>query len=122
MATATRDLATFMAKLRELMPELKEKYHVSTLGVFGSYARGEQKKRSDLDLLMEFSMTPSLFTLVGLEQLLTKHLGVKVDLVMKNSLRSFARESVLRDLIPIEQSSTETAKDVALVSDMDNRP
>ena len=121
MATATKDLATFMAKLRDLLPELKEKYHVSTLGVFGSYARGEQKKRSDLDLLVEFSKVPSLFTLVGLEQLLTKHLGVKVDLVMKNSLRSFARENVLRDLIPVEQSGTETAKDVALVSDTANR-
>ncbi len=102
MATATKDLATFLAKLRELLPELREKYHVSSLGVFGSYVRGEQKKRSDLDVLVEFSKTPSLFTLVEMELLLTKQLGVKVDLVMKRALRPFARESVLRDLIEID--------------------
>ncbi|MBI4312345.1 MAG: nucleotidyltransferase family protein [Chloroflexi bacterium] len=100
--TTTRDLATFKAKLRELMPELVERYHVKSLGIFGSYARGEQKKRSDLDVLVEYSKTPSLFQLVDLQLFLSKKLGVKVDLVMKRALRPFARESVLRDLIEID--------------------
>jgi len=54
----------YLRKLHEMLPELKEKYHVSYLGVFGSYVRGEQKLESDLDVLVEFSKTPTLFKFI----------------------------------------------------------
>jgi uncharacterized protein len=48
-----------------MLPELKEKYHVSYLGVFGSNIRGEQKPGSDLDVLVEFSKTLTIFKFVN---------------------------------------------------------
>ncbi|MDR7664678.1 nucleotidyltransferase family protein [Methanosarcina sp. Z-7115] len=62
---------------------LKKKYHVGYLGVFGSYVRGEQKPGSDLDILIEFSRTPTIFKFVNLKNYLSDVPGVKVDLVMK---------------------------------------
>jgi len=50
-----------MKKLKENMPTLREEYKVKTLGVFGSYVRGEQKKSSDLDILVEFQEPVGLF-------------------------------------------------------------
>ena len=73
--------------LRQELPELRRKYHVENLEVFGSYVRGEEREGSDLDLLVEFSEIPGLFKFIELENYLTDILGVKVDLVMKDSLR-----------------------------------
>lgn len=68
------------------------------IGIFGSYARGEQNATSDLDLLVRFGKRLTLFDLVGLEQALTESLEVKVDLVTENALSPFIREYVEKDL------------------------
>ncbi len=81
--------------LRQELPELKRKYHVENLEVFGSYARGEEREGSDLDLLVEFSEIPGLFKFIELENCLSDRLGVKVDLVMKDSLRSAIGKRIL---------------------------
>ncbi len=65
------------------MPELQEEYGVESLGIFGSYGRGEQGEGSDLDVLVEFSETPTLLDLAGLERHLSDLLGVEADLVPK---------------------------------------
>ena len=78
-------LSVFRKGLREELPVLAERYHVSSLGLFGSYLRGTQRPDSDLDILVTFSETPSLFRLVELENHLSDLLGVKVDLVMRDS-------------------------------------
>jgi predicted nucleotidyltransferase len=85
-------------KLHEMLPELKEKYHVSYLGVFGSYVRGEQKPESDLDILVEFSRTPTIFKFVNLENYLSEALGVKVDLVMKDALKPNIGKHILNEV------------------------
>jgi uncharacterized protein len=77
----------YLKQLHEMLPELKEKYNVSYLGVFGSYIRGEQKPGSDLDVLVEFSKTPTLFKFINLENYLSDALEIKVDLVMKDALK-----------------------------------
>ena len=79
--------------------ELKSQFHVEKIGVFGSYARGDQKKRSDIDFLVAFDETIGLFTLSGLYIYLQEQLGRKVDVVPFNSLRPELREYVLKDLI-----------------------
>ncbi len=53
-------LAQILSDLHELLPYVKEKYHVNSLEVFGPYVRNEQKLNSDLDLLVTFTITPSL--------------------------------------------------------------
>ena len=76
---------------------LKERFKVETIGLFGSYVRGEQKKTSDLDILVDFSETISLFKFVELEDVLTEKLGVKVDLVMRDALKPRIKDSILKE-------------------------
>ena len=93
-----KDTEIYIRKLHEMLPELKEKYHVSYLGVFGSYIRGEQKPGSDLDVLVEFSRTPTIFKFVNLENYLSEALGVKVDLVMRDALKPNIGKHILNEV------------------------
>ncbi len=88
-------------KLRENKPVLKEKYGVKNLEVFGSYVLGEQKKGSDLDVLVDFYKTIDLFKYIELENYLGETLGVKVDLVMKDALKPRIKDRILNEAIPV---------------------
>ncbi|HWR26480.1 MAG TPA: nucleotidyltransferase family protein [candidate division Zixibacteria bacterium] len=81
------EVEQIMIKLKENLPFFEEKYKVKTLGVFGSYIRGEQKKKSDVDILVEFEKPIGLLDFVGMELELSEILGKKVDLVPKNALK-----------------------------------
>ena len=94
-------LARYQRILRKHLPELRDQYKVVSLGVFGSYVRGQQKKRSDLDLLVEFAQPPDLFRLMDLEDHLSKQLGVKVDLAPRRALKGEIGERILSEVIPI---------------------
>lgn len=93
-----KDTEIYIRRLHEMLPELKEKYYVSYLGIFGSYIRGEQKSESDLDILVEFSKTPTIFKFVNLENYLSDTLGVKVDLVMKEALKPNIGKHILSEV------------------------
>jgi len=71
-------------RLRAELPFLATRYHVESLGLFGSYLHGTQRPDSDLDVLVTFSATPSLLRLIELENYLSDLLGVKVDLVLRD--------------------------------------
>jgi predicted nucleotidyltransferase len=83
--------------LRRHKEILKKKYKVKSIAIFGSYARGEQKETSDIDILVEFYKTPDLIEFVDLKYYLEDILGIKVDLVTKNALHPMIREEVLKD-------------------------
>ena len=87
--------------LKALMPDLNKSYGVKSLGVFGSYVRGETDHRSDLDLLVEFKRVPTMFEFVRLERHLAESLGVKVDLVMKTALKPAIGERILAEVVPV---------------------
>lgn len=87
--------------LRSHLPALRERYAVKSLGVFGSYVRGDQKKRSDLDVLVEFEQAPSLFKYGELEDHLSELVGTKVDLVMKKALKPHIGRQILAEVVPI---------------------
>lgn len=87
--------------LKAQEPRLHKFFGVRRLGLFGSYAKGRGKKKSDLDLLVEFSKTPSLFQFIRLENDLTRLTGIHVDLVMKNSLKPAIGRHILSETIPI---------------------
>jgi predicted nucleotidyltransferase len=87
--------------LRVHLPELREQYGVRTLGVFGSYVRGEQRPRSDLDLLVEFDQAPTLPEFIDLEHYLGSLLGVRVDLVTRRVLKGEIGRRILREVLPI---------------------
>lgn len=87
--------------LRDHAPELRERYKVRSLWLFGSYVWGRQRPDSDLDILMDYSQTPTLADLVELEQHLTELLGIKVDLVTVGGLRGRIGERILAEAIPV---------------------
>lgn len=81
--------------------ELREKYGVSEIGVFGSYIRGEEKEKSDVDILVEFAEDAriSLLDFVGLENYISDLLGAKVDLVEKSALKPRIGKHILREVV-----------------------
>jgi len=88
------------AKLKEHKEELREKFKVKEIGVFGSYVRGEQKKRgSDIDILVEFKEPVSLLKFMDLEEYLSKLLGLKVDLISKKALKPKIGEHILKEVV-----------------------
>ena len=94
-------LDELLLKLKKILPSIQEKFHVKSLEIFGSFLRGEETPESDLDLLVTFSETPGLFTFVRLENHLSDSLDVRVDLVMKDSLKPNIGERVLAEAQPI---------------------
>jgi predicted nucleotidyltransferase len=87
--------------LHQQIPILAERYSVEKLEVFGSYVRSEQKKDSDLDVLITFREDPSLLTYIAIENYLSDLLGIKVDLVMKDSLKPKIGQQILQEAIPV---------------------
>jgi hypothetical protein len=78
---------------------VKENFKVKTIGVFGSYVRGGQKRKSDVNVLVEFEEPIGLFEFMDLEMYLSNLLGVKVDLVSKKALKSHIGEHILKEVI-----------------------
>jgi len=112
-------LELFMEELLSLLPYLRERYKVKELGVFGSYLRGEQRQDSDLDLLVDFEKEISLWDVMELEEFLSERLGVKVDLIMKSSLRfrPHTAEKILKSYVPV----VENWKDIIRQKEMPRR-
>ena len=100
-APALPQLSEILETLRQQMPNLVERHHVSYLGVFGSYVRDEQGPDSDLDVLVEFSKTPGFFRYMRLENELSDLLGIKVDLVLKKTLKPAIGKKILQEVVPV---------------------
>jgi predicted nucleotidyltransferase len=96
-----RSLETLLKALRQQLPTLADRYGVETLEVFGSYVRAEQKADSDLDILVTFREEPSLLTFIAIENYLSDLLGVKVDLVMKDSLKPAIGKIILGEALSV---------------------
>ncbi|MEM3382249.1 MAG: nucleotidyltransferase family protein [Candidatus Bathyarchaeia archaeon] len=96
-----KNIEEIKKKLEELKPFLKEKFKLKSIGIFGSYIRGEEKKGSDLDILVEFEESAglSLLEFIRLENYLSEELGVKVDLVEKSTLKPRIGKSILEEVI-----------------------
>jgi uncharacterized protein len=88
-------------RLEDLKPILEERFQVETIGVFGSYIRGEQTEKSDVDVLVEFKKDAhiGLLKYVELEIFLSEQLGVKVDLVAKGGLKPSLKERILSEVV-----------------------
>ncbi|MCM8797755.1 MAG: nucleotidyltransferase family protein, partial [Candidatus Omnitrophica bacterium] len=67
--------------MRKPKRRITKRFGVKEIGVFGSYVRGEHQEKSDIDVLVEFETPVDFFTFLELEEVLSKLLGVKVDLV-----------------------------------------
>jgi len=95
-----RSLEEIKEILQRHKEEIREKYKVEIIGIFGSYARGEEEETSDVDILVEF-IEPIGLKFFELWDYLEDILGIEVDLLTLNALqqKSLLWESVKKDLI-----------------------
>jgi predicted nucleotidyltransferase len=85
---------------RKILPILK-KHNVLRAGLFGSFARGEARKKSDIDILIELPAGKTLLDLIGIEIELKKKLKRNIDLLTYNSIHPLIKENVLKEEVRI---------------------
>jgi predicted nucleotidyltransferase len=95
------DRETILAGLRRAFPDLKRQYPIQSLGLFGSFARGDAGDASDVDILVEFARPVSLSTFLMLEGDLRQLIGRRVDLVSRRALKPHMGRNVARDLVAV---------------------
>ncbi|MDW7999125.1 MAG: nucleotidyltransferase family protein [Thermodesulfovibrio sp.] len=90
-------------KLIELKPYLKERYGVKEIGIFGSYVRAKQRKKSDLDILVDFfeDTEITLLDFIEMKHFLSKKLGIKIDLVIKRALKKNIGKTIISEVVYI---------------------
>jgi uncharacterized protein len=94
-----RTLDEVIVSLRRIQPDLRRRYPIRRLGIFGSYVRGEQTEASDLDVIVDLDEGIGLLELAGLQQDLSDALGVRVDLVMKDALKRRIGQRILSEAV-----------------------
>ncbi len=90
------------SKVKSIILSCLKEYSPLKVGIFGSFARGDNKKESDIDILIEFKKSPSLLALIKLENDLSDLLGTKVDILTTGALKNKrVKRSIRKDLIKI---------------------
>jgi hypothetical protein len=98
-----KEYAMRAEEIESRLTPLLEGYGIRRAGIFGSYARGEQRPDSDLDLLVEFRDPKSLLTLVRIERELSDALGIKVDLLTEQAISPYLIERIKAELKVVYQ-------------------
>jgi len=86
-------------EMKKKIIQILKKNNITRAGIFGSYARGEEKGESDVDILIEFN--GSLLDLVGLEMELKKILKIKVDLLTYRGISPYLKDRILKEEVRI---------------------
>ncbi len=97
--TKSNSLTDILRILHMLERRIETKYKTKVVGVFGSVVRGEAKKSSDVDILVQPQTGASLIEIIGLEYYLKKKLGRKVDVVSESSLKEQIKPYIYKDLV-----------------------
>ncbi len=84
--------------IRQHRQELEERFKVKDIAIFGSFARGEQGKESDVDILVEFK-EPVGFLFIHLADFLEEILQREVDLITKDAIKPNRRKYIMEDLV-----------------------
>jgi len=79
-------------------PELETLFGVKKIGLFGSYAREDQREKSDIDILVSFNRDIDLFDFLDLREYLEGRLHHKVDLVMESALKPAIGKRILSEV------------------------
>ncbi|MCL5949376.1 MAG: nucleotidyltransferase domain-containing protein [Candidatus Bathyarchaeota archaeon] len=96
-----RSLDEVKGQLEALKPTLKKRFKVETIDIFGSYARGEQTEKSDLDILVTYGEMVDLLLVAELRRYLRRKLRMKVDVISKKYLNKYIKDQVLEEAIPV---------------------
>lgn len=102
MPQVSPELEQLITRLREAKTELRDRFGVREISLFGSRVRGEGRPTSDLDLPVEFERVPGLLRFLELEEYLSQLLGIQVDLVRKASVREELRAEILGEAVLVE--------------------
>jgi len=92
-----RTLPEIQSDLQQLKPTLKARFGIEKLEIFGSYIRGEQTEKSDIDLLVTFDNAYSLWRLIDAERYLKRKLCLKVDLVPADSVKLALKNKIFSE-------------------------
>lgn len=92
------DKREIISAIRNCKPEMETRYAVQRLGLFGSYVKGRQRKKSDIDILVTFSRDIDLFEFLDLREFLENRLNAKVDLVMESALKPAIGRRILSEV------------------------
>ncbi|NOR85949.1 hypothetical protein GQ473_07610 [archaeon] len=87
--------------LKKIIVPVLKRNGVVKAGIFGSYARGEAKKNSDIDILIKFKGRKSLLDLVGVKQELEEKTKRSVDVVTYKSINPLLKERILNEEVPV---------------------
>ncbi len=92
---------SMLAFLSKEKPQLERQFRVSKIGLFGSYARGEETEESDIDIILEFlPHTENLSEIkLSLKELIKKEFGKNVDICREKYLKPYYRTQVLKSAI-----------------------
>jgi predicted nucleotidyltransferase len=85
--------------LKKELPYLEKNFKVKSIGIFGSFVRGEQSEESDIDMLVEFKGPIGFFKFMELEYYLEERLGTKVDLVTPDAIKPLINPRVMREAV-----------------------
>lgn len=85
-------------RLKDMDQRLNRDFGVSRIGIFGSYARGEERGSSDIDVLVEFERPVNLFDFSHLKRFLSDQLGIRVDLVTPGALKPLIKDKILKSV------------------------
>jgi predicted nucleotidyltransferase len=89
------------SKYKDAVIAIAHKYHADNVRVFGSVARGEATKNSDIDILVRFQPGASLLDEAGLARELNQLLGQRVDIIGDDTLRSEFKPFILNESVPL---------------------
>lgn len=94
---------TDLSSLKDILVKEKEtlatEFSVKNIGIFGSFATGNNHESSDIDVLVEFIKPIGMFKFIELEEYLSKIFHRKVDLVTKNALKPIIKDEILHEVV-----------------------
>jgi len=97
MRDAKMSASEILHILNGLKQEVRQRYKAKIKGIFGSYVRDEEKKESDIDVLVEFDEGANLLDLTGLSLFLEEKLNCRVDVVPESAIRKEIKDSILKE-------------------------
>ena len=96
-----KDLASIKQVLTDIKPELQRRFHVRAIGVFGSYARGDQQPDSDIDIIVDFSQQVGI-EFIDLADFIEGKLANRVDLVSRKGIKPPYLKSIEAEIADVE--------------------
>ena len=95
------NMKTYIEEIRQKIIPILQRYGVKRAGLFGSYARGEMREDSDIDILVEIKSNISLLDFVGIKLEIKEKLGRKIDLVEYSTIKPLLKERILNEQVVI---------------------